>query len=50
MTFDEAFNRLVSEIQPTREQKWLERIRETYNITQFPNVIIDHFIIDKTIE
>ena len=33
MTFEEAFNRIVSEFQPIREQRWLERIRETYNVT-----------------
>lgn len=50
MTFDEAFNRLLSEFLPTREQKWLERIRKTYNITQNTDVIKNHFIIDQKIE
>ena len=25
MTFEEAFNRIVSEFQPIREQRWLEK-------------------------
>ena len=50
MTFEEAFNRIVSEFQPKREQRWLERIRETYNITQYPDVIKNHFFIDQNIE
>ena len=50
MTFEEAFNRIVSEFQPIREQRWLERIRETYNITQYPDVIKNHFFVDQNIE
>lgn len=32
MTFDEAFGRLVSEIQPQREKEWLEELRTTYKV------------------
>lgn len=50
MTFEEAFNRIASEFQPKREQRWLERIRKTYNIIQYPDVIKNHFFVDKNIE
>jgi hypothetical protein len=36
MTLTEAYNRVVSSYQPTREQNWLNRIRVTYNIQPFP--------------
>ncbi len=32
MTFEEAFNRLLSKYQPEREQAWLEELRRTYKI------------------
>lgn len=32
MTFDEAFNRLLSEFQPQREKEWLEELRGTYDV------------------
>lgn len=32
MTFEESFNRLVSEYQPVREERWLNRIRNDFNI------------------
>ena len=32
MTFDEAFNRLLSEFQPEREEEWIEELRKTYNV------------------
>jgi peptidyl-prolyl cis-trans isomerase SurA len=36
MTFDEAFNRVVSDYQPIREKKWLDGIRATYNTRSYP--------------
>jgi len=39
MTFEEAFNRLSSDYQPTREQKWLERIRKVYKLQSFPAIV-----------
>lgn len=33
MTFDEAFNRLITEFQPQREQEWIDHLREKYNVT-----------------
>ncbi|MBO6535840.1 MAG: peptidylprolyl isomerase [Balneolaceae bacterium] len=36
MTFDEAFFRLASEYQPIREENWLNRLRETYEIEAYP--------------
>ena len=35
MTFDEAFNRLLSDYQPIREQNWLRRLRDKYQIQSF---------------
>lgn len=32
MTFDEAFNRLMAEYQPIREQEWLQQIRDKYSV------------------
>jgi len=50
MTFDEAFNRLASEYQPIREEKWLNRIREEYNIQTFPDVVRAQFEIENSLE
>lgn len=50
MTFKEAFNRLASEYQPVREQNWLERIRKTYNITEFPEVVREMYLSEQNIE
>lgn len=33
MTFEEAFNRLVSDFQPQREQEWTQELRQKYNIS-----------------
>lgn len=32
MTFDEAFNRLLSEFQPTREKEWIAQLHSQYKI------------------
>lgn len=32
MTFDEAFSQLLNEYQPQKEQEWMERLREKFNI------------------
>lgn len=32
MSFDEAFNQLLKEYQPLREQEWMERLREKYDV------------------
>ncbi len=50
MTFDEAFNRLASEYQPVREKNWLERIRNTYNIQQFPEVVRQQYLLEQNLE
>lgn len=44
MTFDEAFNRLLSDYQPIREEKWLQRLRNKYQIQAFPEVIDENFV------
>lgn len=50
MTFDEAFNRLASEYQPIREEKWLNRIRNEYNIQAFPEVVRAQFVNEESQE
>ena len=44
MTFDEAFNRLLSDYQPIREEIWLQRLRNKYQIQAYPEVIDDNFV------
>ena len=36
MTFDEAFNKLLVDYQPAREQKWLDRLRKDFSIKAYP--------------
>ncbi len=36
MTFDEAFNKLLADFQPIREQEWLDDLRSTYNVKVYP--------------
>ena len=43
MTFEEAFNRLLSDYQPIREENWLQRLRDKYQIQAFPVVIDEQF-------
>ena len=43
MTFEEAFNRLLSDYQPIREENWLQRLRDKYQIQAFPAVIDEQF-------
>ena len=43
MTFDEAFNRLLSDYQPVREENWMQRLRNKYQIQAYPEVIDDNF-------
>ena len=44
MTFNEAFNRLLSDYQPIREEIWLQRLRNKYQIQAYPEVIDDNFV------
>jgi len=37
MTFDEAYNKLVSRYQPMREKEWLGRLRDKYNVQRYPD-------------
>jgi peptidyl-prolyl cis-trans isomerase SurA len=43
MTFTEAFNRVLSDYQPIREQNWLERLNKRYSIQSYPNTIREKF-------
>lgn len=39
MTFEEAFNRVLSDYQPIREQLWLDRLNKRYSIQSYPDTI-----------
>lgn len=39
MTFDEAFNRLVTDYQDIREEEWLESMRQKYRMETYPEVL-----------
>lgn len=39
MTFDEAFDRVLADYQPEREEQWLQRLRERYNVISYPQRI-----------
>lgn len=36
MTFDEAYNKLVTDYQNIREKEWLEAMKRTYNVQTYP--------------
>jgi len=36
MTFQEAFNKLLTDFQPVREKEWLEKLSLKYNIESYP--------------
>ena len=37
MTLEEAYQRVVSDYQPVREEKWLQNLRSTYNVEAYPD-------------
>ncbi len=39
MTFEEAFNKLVTDYQIIREKEWLEQMRRRYNVEIHPDVV-----------
>lgn len=39
MNFDEAYFRVVSEYQPIRESRWLDRLRQLYNVVELQDAI-----------
>jgi|TARA_R100000388_G_scaffold95028_1_gene85840 peptidyl-prolyl cis-trans isomerase SurA len=47
MTFDEAFNRVLSTYQPIREQEWLAELRSEYNIKVHRNKLKSAFRKDS---
>jgi len=47
MTFDEAFNRVLSTYQPIREQEWLAELRSEYNIKVHGNKLKSAFRKDS---
>ena len=39
MTFDEAFNRAASDFQSIREERYLNQLRNTYQVNLYPENI-----------
>ncbi len=39
MTFEEAYNKLVTDYQPIREKEWLEKMRDRYRVRVYPDVV-----------
>ena len=39
MTFDEAYNKLVTDYQSTREEEWLNKMRDRYRVRFYPDVL-----------
>ncbi|MCG8374580.1 MAG: peptidylprolyl isomerase [Balneolales bacterium] len=50
MTFDEAFNRIVSDYIPEREQNWLNRLRNIYEVEAFPEVLESKYMLEQSSE
>ncbi|HKI44976.1 MAG TPA: peptidylprolyl isomerase [Balneolales bacterium] len=48
MSFDEAYNQLVTDYQPIRQKKWLENLRKKYNVQAYPDRLREKFRADKT--
>ncbi len=43
MTLEEAFNKLMSDYQPIREEKWLKNMRTKYNVITYPQKVEELF-------
>ena len=43
MRFEEAFERIASDYQPTREERWIERLRKEYEVKEFPESLEKNF-------
>lgn len=43
MTFDDAYNQLVTDYQPIRQKQWLENLRRKYDVLAFPNRLHQFF-------
>jgi peptidyl-prolyl cis-trans isomerase SurA len=50
MTFEEAFNRLLGDYQPVRENAWLERMRSTYNVETYPEKLKEAYAKEHPME
>lgn len=50
MTFDEAFNRLVSDYQPEREENWMMRLRDKYDIKSYPENLQKSYQLENNVE
>lgn len=50
MTFEEAFNRLLTVYQPVREQNWLERMRDMYEVKTFPESLEEAYSMEHSME
>ncbi len=47
MSFDEAYNQLVTDYQPIRQKKWLENLRKKYTVRAYPDHLREKFWSDK---
>lgn len=47
MTFDEAFNELLKEYQPLKEQEWLKSLREEYDVLADLNQLLEAYQKDS---
>ena len=50
MTFDEAFNKLLADFQPVREQEWLEGLRSTFDVKVYQDNLERAFKEEKSTE
>lgn len=50
MTFDEAFNKLLADFQPIREQEWLDDLRSNYNVKIYPENLQKAFEEEQSTE
>ena len=47
MSFDEAYNQLVTDYQPLRQKEWIESLRKRYHIHAYPDRLHEKFWSDQ---
>lgn len=47
MLFEEAFNKLLAEYQPVREQKWLSNLRKMYEVKLYPENLSQAYQVEN---
>lgn len=48
MTFEEAFNKLLADYQPEREQNWLTNLRKNYKVESYPENLEQVYQAEKS--